>query len=78
MFTPAVGAKLFTPALGFVSVPAERRDRSGMVIRVEIVKSGSGPAERRAGFPKSGGHSNLRHPCPSPEPPVGSQQKDSG
>lgn len=66
VFTPAVGAKLFTPALGFVSVSAERRDRSGMVIRVEIVRSGSGPAESRAGSgsPRAGGTATSATPAP--------------
>lgn len=31
VFRSAVGAGLFTPALGFVPVPAERADRGGMV-----------------------------------------------
>lgn len=65
-FTPAVGARLFPPALGFVSVPAERRDRSGMVIRVEILRSGSGPAESRAGpgSPRVGNTATPASPAP--------------
>lgn len=49
-----------------------------MGIRVEIVTRGSGPGESRPEFPESGGRSNSRSPCPSPEPPMGSQHKDSG
>lgn len=66
VFPSAVGAKLFTPALGFVSVPAERPDRSGMVIRVERVRSGSGPPESRAGpgSPRVGGTAPPSTPAP--------------
>lgn len=58
------GGQAVHPRSGLSPSLRNGQTEAGWLIRVEIVRSGSGPAESRAGFPESGGTATPATPAP--------------